>query len=395
MAIDLDKVSVGCFFASYFVAFLLECARLIRRTAIGRWVGFGFGLAGFVAQMLYLWVRSRGRENLPPLLSSTHDWLLVLAWIVVLLYLFLTVVDRELAVGLFLLPVVLLFVVSSYFVSKETNALIEGSRGLAMLHATLLVIGIAGVVASFVLSLMYVVQHRRLKQHHAQQPGVLLPSLARLARWNWWGVVISVPLLTMGLGSGVALGLKSKKAEASLSFADPLVIGHGIVWLVMLSLFMWLLTTRRSTGKQVAALTLWACGFLLVILIGLQVLTGEGLSSFHGGAKTVRTNSPRGYETRIGHASLEVTLFSREATSADSCGRQPAVKYCKLNVSREAATVNCCHADCCRHFAAKRVFRLDSLGLRPRLSADVASRLLKNATSKLAFRVGVNTEVSA
>ena len=187
-----------------------------------------------------------------------------------------------------MLPVVLLFVVSSYFVSKETNALIEGSRGLAMLHATLLVIGIAGVVASFVLSLMYVVQHRRLKQHHAQQPGVLLPSLARLARWNWWGVVISVPLLTLGLGSGVALGLKSKKAEANLSFADPLVIGHGIVWLVMLSLFMWLLTTRRSTGKQVAALTLWACGFLLVILIGLQVLTGEGLSSFHGGAKTVR-----------------------------------------------------------------------------------------------------------
>lgn len=377
MPIDFDKVSVFCFFASYVVALLLETARLKRRMAVGRWVGFGFTVAGFVAQTAYLLVRSRGHENLPPLLSSTHDWVLVLAWIIVLMSLFLTTLDRELAVGLFLLPVVLLFVGSSYFVSKETNALIEGSRGLAMMHATVLVIGIAGVVASFVMSVMYLVQHRRLKQHHAQQPGVLLPSLARLARWNWWGVVVSVPLLTLGLGSGVALGLRSKKAVVTLSFADPLVIGHGIVWLVMLSLFMWLLTTRRSTGKQVAALTLWACGFLLVILIGLQVLTGEGLSSFHGGAKTVRADSPRGYETRIGRASLE------------------PVNHWKLNVSREAATVNCCHADCCRHFAAMRMFCHNSLDLSPRLPADFASRLLKNATSKLAFQTGVNTEVSA
>ncbi|MCX7419750.1 MAG: cytochrome c biogenesis protein CcsA [Planctomycetia bacterium] len=286
-----DKVSVFCFLASYCVAFGLEMVRLKRRMAIGRWVGFGFGVAGFLAQTAYLLVRSRGTENLNPLLSSTHDWMLVLAWIVVLMSLFLTLVDRELAVGLFLLPVVLLFVGSSYFVSKETNPLIEGSRGLAMLHATMLVIGIAGVVASFVMSVMYLVQHRRLKQHHAQQPGVLLPSLARLARWNWWGVVISVPLLTLGLGSGVALGLKSKKAAATLSFVDPIVIGYGIVWLVMMSLFTWLLTTRRSTGKQVAALTLWAGGFLLVMLIGLQVLTGEGLSSFHGGAKAAQIRS--------------------------------------------------------------------------------------------------------
>ncbi|HLQ44178.1 MAG TPA: cytochrome c biogenesis protein CcsA [Planctomycetaceae bacterium] len=281
MPIDLDKVSVFCFLASYTAAFGLEWTRLVRRGAIARWAGLALGLAGFVAQSAYLLVRSRGHENL--LLSSTHDWLLVLAWIVVLLYLFLTTIDRELAVGLFLLPVVLLFVGSSYFVSKQTNSLIAGSRGFAMLHASLLVIGIAGIIASFVLSLMYVVQHRRLKQHHAQQPGVALPSLARLARWNWWAIVVSVPLLTLGLGSGVALGLTSPKAAAAFSFADPVVIGYGVVGLVMIALFVRLLTTRRSTGKQVAALTLWAGGFLLAILIGLQVLTGRSLSSFHTG----------------------------------------------------------------------------------------------------------------
>lgn len=296
MSFDFAKVSVFCFLASYVVALGVDLARLLKRWPVARWVGLVFGAAGFLAQSAYLVVRSR-QENLPPLLSSTHDWLLVLAWIVVLLYLFLTAVDRELAVGLFLLPIVLLFVASSYFVSKQPNALIEGSRGLAMLHASLLVVGIAGVVAGLVLSLMYVVQHRRLKHHHAQQPGVVLPSLARLARWNWWSVVVSVPLLTLGLGSGVALGWRSQKAGAALSFSDPIVFGHGVVWLAMMTLFLWLLTTRRSTGRQVAALTLWAGGFLLVILIGLQVLTRGGLASFHSGVKT---------SFRIRHCRLQI-----------------------------------------------------------------------------------------
>ncbi len=285
MSIDFfAKVTVFCFLASYVVAFGVDLARLVKRWPVARWVGLAFGSAGFLAQTVYLLIRGR-QENLPPLLSSAHDWLLVLAWIVVLMYLFLTTVDRQLAIGLFLLPVVLLFVTASYFVSKQPNSLIAGSRGLAMLHASLLVVGIAGVVVGVMLSLMYVVQHRRLKQHHASQPGIVLPSLARLARWNWWAVVVSVPLLTLGLGSGVALGLKSQATGAARLFSDPIVLGHGVVWVAMMSLFVWLLTTRRSTSKQVAALTLWAGGFLLVILIGLQVLSGGGLSSFHSGAK--------------------------------------------------------------------------------------------------------------
>jgi ABC-type uncharacterized transport system permease subunit len=285
MPFDFAKVSVFCFLASYLVALGLDAARLLKRMTVARWVGLAFGIAGFVAQTGYLLVRSR-QENLPPLLSSTHDWFLVLAWILVLLYLFLTAVDRELAIGLFLLPVVLLFVGASYLVSMQPNPLIEGKRGLAMLHASLLLIGIAGVITGLLLSVMYVVQHRRLKQHHAAHVGVALPSLARLARWNWWSIIVSVPLLTLGLGTGVALGLKSRNAGSELSFSDPVVFGHGIVWLVMMSLFVWLLTTRRSTGKQVAAMTLWAGGFLLAILIGLQVLSGEGFSSFHRAPKS-------------------------------------------------------------------------------------------------------------
>src|SRR5882672_11435135 len=102
-------VTVVCFLASYLVAFALELGRLLGRSRISRFVRLGFALAGFVAHTLYLLNRSQ-QTHLPPLLASTHDWMLVLAWVLALFYLFLTLVQRELALGVFALPVVLLLV---------------------------------------------------------------------------------------------------------------------------------------------------------------------------------------------------------------------------------------------------------------------------------------------
>jgi len=43
---------------------------------------------------------------------------------------------------------------------------------------------------------------------------------------------------------------------------------------VMVAFFLWILRADRPGGKQIALRTLYAFGFLLVTLIGLQVLTG-------------------------------------------------------------------------------------------------------------------------
>src|SRR5207302_191206 len=107
---------VFCFLASYLVAFALELGRLLGRSVISRVVMIGFGIAGFVAHTVYLLNRSQ-QTHLPPLLSSTHDWMLVLAWVLVLFYIFLTLAQRELAVGVFALPVVMILVGSAYFLN--------------------------------------------------------------------------------------------------------------------------------------------------------------------------------------------------------------------------------------------------------------------------------------
>src|SRR5580704_6374698 len=130
-------VTMFCFLASYLVAFILELSRLVGRSAISRFVMIGFGIAGFFAHTLYLLNRSQ-QTQLPPLLASTHDWMLVLAWVLALCYLMLTLFQKDLAVGVFALPIVLLLVVSAYFLNRDPYTAVNAEyarREWALVHA--------------------------------------------------------------------------------------------------------------------------------------------------------------------------------------------------------------------------------------------------------------------
>jgi len=276
--VNPEKVSLFCFFASYLLALALEAAQLWRRSAVVHWVAWGVATAGLVAQTVYLVMRVR-QTSLPPLLSSTHDWLLVLSWLAVVMYLFVQLVNPRVSLGVFVLPVVLLLVGSARFVSREPNTDLgeSGLRPLGMFHASLLVIGMAGVFIGFIVSLMYLVQHRRLKRKQATHAGFELLSLETLSRFNWWAVILSVPLLTLGMATGVWLSLESAELATPIGLARWQFVVSGILWLGMAALFVWLLALRRPSGRLVAWRTMWACGFLIVTLVVLQLASGGGI----------------------------------------------------------------------------------------------------------------------
>lgn len=276
------RTTLFCFFASYVCAFACELALLKWRYALIRWAGLLIGSAGLVAHTFYLLNRSN-EAVLPPLLSSTHDWLLVLAFIVVLVYLFVALADGELTTGLVIWPIVLALVIASKFVSRFPSEQLPVARGWGMLHASMLVLGTAGVLQGFVLSLLYLWQHRRLKHKQSFNDGsVKLPSLERIERWNRWSILAAVPLQTIGVASGIGLAIVSNKKSQGMTWADPVVIGGAVTWTLMGILFVWLLTKKKSPGRQVALLTAWSCGFLLVTLVGLELLVAAmGIPTVH------------------------------------------------------------------------------------------------------------------
>jgi ABC-type uncharacterized transport system permease subunit len=280
----MPNVNVVCFLASYCVAFGFDAWRLRVRSGWSRILSLGFGAAGLVAQTLYLLTRSSQNQQ-PPLLSSAHDWLLVLAWLAVLTHLFVSLLDSSIASGIVVWPVVVALVVASLFVvasPSQTVAAFDFHRGWGMLHASMLVLGAAAILCGFVLSLLYLWQHRRLKHRQMLSSGLTLPSLERLERFNRWSVLVSVPLLTFGVATGIGLSVYSN-LDGAPTWTDPVVLGGAVTWLLMCGLFAWLLVGKRPPGRQVAWLTAWACGFLLVMMVGLQVLTAAlGVPSPHG-----------------------------------------------------------------------------------------------------------------
>ena len=282
------KTTVVCFLASYGLAFACELGQLKWRHALWRVVALLLAVAGLVAHTFYLLHRSR-QSDLPPLLSSAHDWLLVVAWLAVLVYLFVSIAGCELGTGLVMWPVVLTMVVGSQFVTASRSYVMDDDyhRNWKMLHASLLVLGTTFVLLGFVLSLLYLWQHRRLKQRQMHSSPVKLPNLELIERLNRWSILAAVPLQTLGIATGFGLSIFAKGGEIPMTWTDPVVIGGAVTCTLMGVLFIWLLTKKRSPGRQVALLTAWACGFLLVTLIGLQMLTAAvGMRSIHGTPRT-------------------------------------------------------------------------------------------------------------
>src|SRR5262249_52992844 len=107
----ISGISITCFASSYVIAWLLEISRLYFRSGVRTAVMVGFSLAGFAAQPLYLAYRAATATASP--LASSFDWCLLAAWLLVAGYLYLTFWHPRAAIGLFVLPLVLLLIAAA------------------------------------------------------------------------------------------------------------------------------------------------------------------------------------------------------------------------------------------------------------------------------------------
>ena len=275
MIVPMQDVTLFCFWASYLLAWGLELARARRETSVLRWAALGMTAAGLLAHSVYLYVRSRD-SGVPAILASPQDWLLALAWVPVAVLLVSQAVSRT-ATGAYLLAPVLVIVSAAAFVSDRPSVGVPSHYWLSLIHAAMLMMGVAGITFALALSVMYLVQHRRLKRKQLFGRGAELLSLERLSRLNWWSVVSSVPLLTSGLALGVVLSIASLRTETPVPLTSaPLLIVGGL-WLAVVPLLIGLVRSRTDSGRAVAWRTLAACGFLLGSLLVIPMVSSGGL----------------------------------------------------------------------------------------------------------------------
>ena len=262
----LSRIEVFCFFASYAVALGLELSRLVFQSRVRRVVLLSFAGAGLLAHTLFLvYSSASARSQLPPL-SSLFDWLLVVAWILVALYLYLAFWYRELGLGVFLLPIVLGLVTAAWFFGEEPAPRALDDQFWVLLHAGLLALGSAAVVAATLAGLMYLVQSWRLKSKRGPVLGFALPSLELLERVNHRALTLAFALLTLGFGSGLVLAVVHETGTA----VTPTLIAASLVW-VAFAVLLHLRHRPQLRGRKDALLSIFAFLLLSVlVMLGLE-----------------------------------------------------------------------------------------------------------------------------
>lgn len=262
----IAKISVTCFAASYLVGWLLEVCRLFFRSGIRKAVMIGFVVAGMIAHTLYLMHRATS-ANVSPL-SSTFDWYLMAAWLLVGVYLYVNYYYPQAAIGLFVLPLSLgLIVAAAMFADRQPIAPEPASQVWGMIHGVFLLLGTVAVIVGFVAGLMYLFQSYRLKHKLPPLAGFRFPSLELLEHVNSSMIVTSALLIAIGFVAGIILKFVGGGRVEDLPWTDPVVWTTGIMlaWLVAAALFNLLYQPARQ-GRKVAYLTVANFVFLAVAL---------------------------------------------------------------------------------------------------------------------------------
>src|SRR5262249_52339772 len=139
---------IFCFAASYAVALALDVLYQFRPRPVVRLLSVGFGAAGLLAHTLYLAAQR-------PALAWQFGWMLFLAWILAIFYLYGTLHHGRLAWGVFVLPLVLGLVgLAAAFGRPEGSPRqavpsggwsVQDDRFWALLHAALLFLAAVGL----------------------------------------------------------------------------------------------------------------------------------------------------------------------------------------------------------------------------------------------------------
>jgi ABC-type uncharacterized transport system permease subunit len=218
---------------------------------------------GWLAQTALLITQAARSDGFP--WSSWAGSLNLFVWFVVGAYLIWGCRPRFRLLGLAVMPLaVALFVVAR--VGGGTGA---GSRSdygnlFLILHVGLVLAAFAGFTLAAGLAGLYLWEERRLKRRAADILRLRLPPLASLERLTWRTILVSLPLLTLGLAIGI--GRQQRDGGAF----DALEAVTLLTWLVYGGFL-----ALRPTGRRAAFLAIG--GFVLVIVARL-VLAGSHFS---------------------------------------------------------------------------------------------------------------------
>ena len=215
---------------------------------------------GWLAQTALLAVQAARADGFP--WSTWAGSLNLFVWLVVSAYLIWGCRPRYRLLGLAVMPLaVALFVVARLGGATESASAHGYGNFFLVLHVGFVLAAFAGFTLAAALAALYLWQERRLKHRAADILRLRLPPLAVLERLTRRTILVSLPLLTLGLGAGLVRLHRDHHSVDALEAVTLLTWGVYGAFLAM-----------HPVGRRAAYLALG--GFALVIVARL-VLAGS------------------------------------------------------------------------------------------------------------------------
>jgi ABC-type uncharacterized transport system permease subunit len=216
---------------------------------------------GWLAQTALLVVQAARADGFP--WSTWAGSLNLFVWLVVGAYLIWGCRPRYRLLGLGVMPLaVALFIAARIGGGTEAGERSDYGNLFLVLHVGLVLAAFAGFTLAAALSGLYLWEERRLKRRAADILRLRLPSLVVLERLTKRTVLVSLPLLTLGLAAGI-VRLREDGGDVDAAMAVAV-----LTWLVYGGFLV-----LRPTGRRAAYVALF--GFALVIVVRLALAGGH------------------------------------------------------------------------------------------------------------------------
>ncbi len=271
----MDQISVILVWFAYLVYAAAFAVFLIGFFTQRPWMnrlGIVVAAAGLVGQTVALVLRGISAGHFP--FVGIYESMVLVAWAVVLVWHVLEAFTRIKAVGLYVMPVVLVLLTIALIEYNPPVGLAPALRSdIVILHVVVMLVAIGCLYVAGGAAIIYLVEEALLRRR--KTGGVLgrLPSLAALDRLIYHATLLGLPFLTMGMAAGV---IRAETFRVPGWSTDPMVLLSVGAWAVYI-----VLIAGRVRGEWSGRSVSWLAIAGLVLLLVIRFAAVPYLSGFH------------------------------------------------------------------------------------------------------------------
>jgi cytochrome c-type biogenesis protein CcsB len=253
--------------ALYFISTSLAIIYIFRREGIFFKGLLAFTSLGFLSHTLSILLRFYESSHIP--ITNFYEASSFFSWCIVLLFFFLEYKYRIGLLGSFILPFVLILLLSSSTLPAEIKPLNPLLQSYWLgIHTVFVFLGNAAFALAFGIGIMYLIQEKYVKSKHLGGLFERLPSLQILDEVNYRLITIGFPFLTLAIISGA---LWAEKAWGSYWRWDPKEVWALITWFIY-ALVLHVRLVSGWRGKRAALLSIIGFASVLFTFLGVRFL---------------------------------------------------------------------------------------------------------------------------